>query len=152
MRVALAAILLAGLWLPGEASAQETARPEQGLYLTIFRSPATGLELRAGHTAAYVGFYPTILGKNGKRSNVNFIRGGVTYYARERGVGPYMSPSVLWSLDRKWRSGVLTEVGLRGPLFQRLNGRLGAAVLTTLNHEVRLNPTIGMDLKLGERQ
>jgi hypothetical protein len=138
--------------LPREAFSQDLTRPERGVYLTIFRSPATGLEFRAGHAAAYLGFYPTILGKDGKRSNVNFIRAGVTYYARERGVGPYVSPSILWSLDRGWRSGALTEAGVRGPLFRGLNGRLGAAVLTTLNREVRVNPTIGMDLKLGARR
>jgi hypothetical protein len=30
-----------------------------------------------------------------------------------------------------------------------VNGRLGAAVLTTFDRQVRVNPTIGLDVKLG---
>jgi hypothetical protein len=119
------------------------------VYLTAFRSPATGVELRAGHAAAYLGFYPTVISREGTRGNANFIRAGVTYYARAHGASPYVSPSVVWSLDRRWRSGALTEVGFRGRLYGRLNGRLGAALLTTLDGQVRVNPTVGLDLRLG---
>jgi hypothetical protein len=73
----------------------------------------------------------------------------VTYYARPAGATPYVSPSLVVSLDRGWRGGALTEVGARGRLYRRLNGRLGAAVLTTTDRQVRVNPTVGFDLKLG---
>ena len=149
MRVHSLAVLLAALVLPAAGSAQLSDRPERGLYLTVFRSPATGVELRAGHAATYVGFYPTIISRDGNRENVNFIRAGVTYYMKDHGAGAYVSPSLLWSLDREWKSGALTEVGFRGRLYGRVNGRLGAAVLTTLDKQVRVNPTIGLDIKLG---
>jgi hypothetical protein len=131
-----------------QASAQADAAAERGLYLTVFRSPASGVELRAGHAAGYVGFYPTVLSRDGTRGNANFVRVGGTYYLNARGAGPYVSPSLLWSLQPEWRSGALTEVGFRGRLYGRVNGRLGAAVLTTLDRQVRVNPTIGLDLDL----
>jgi hypothetical protein len=149
MRALSLAVLLAALVLPAEGFAQSTDRSERGLYLTLFRSPSTGVELRAGHAAAFLGFYPTVISRDGRRDNVDFIRTGVTYYTKDHGASLYVSPSLLWSLDRTWRSGALTEVGFRGRLYSRLNGRLGAAVLTTLDGEVRVNPTVGFDLKLG---
>jgi hypothetical protein len=74
---------------------------------------------------------------------------GVTYYLKASGAGAYVSPSLLVSLDRDWRSGTLTEVGFRGRLHGRVNGRLGAAVLTPFDRQVPVNPTIGLDVKLG---
>ena len=59
---------------------------------------------------------------------------------------------MVWSLDDRWRSGALTEVGFRGRLLGRVNGRLGAAVLTTLDRQVRVNPTVGLDVRLGARR
>jgi hypothetical protein len=135
-----------------DLSAQTDARADRGVYLTLFRSPATGVELRSGHAAAHLGFYPTVLSRDGARDNVSFVRAGATYYLRAHGASPYVSPSLLWSLDREWRSGALTEVGFRGRLYGRINGRLGAGVLTTLDGRVRVNPTIGLDLKLGARR
>jgi len=152
MRALFLTILLAALVPPTEGSAQPNDRRERGLYLTAFRSPATGIELRAGHAATYLGFYPTVVSRDGNRGNANFIRAGVTYYVKAQGASPYVSPSLVWSLDPKWRNGALTEVGFRGPLYRRLNGRLGAAVLTTLDRQVRVNPTVGLDLKLGARR
>jgi hypothetical protein len=149
MRLTSLMVLSAALALSPEVSAQTSRQEERGLYLTMFRSPATGIEVRAGHTAAYLGYYPTILTRDGNRANTNFIRVGVTYYMRAEGASPYVSPSLLWSLDADWRSGALTEVGFRLPLYRRLSGRLGAGVLTTLDRQVRVNPTIGLDLGLG---
>src|SRR5687767_11544323 len=53
MRVRLLPVLLATFGFSVAAVAQSTVRDEQGLYLTVFRSPATGIEYRAGHAAAY---------------------------------------------------------------------------------------------------
>ncbi len=149
MRIRFLAALLAALVLAAEGSAQTNDRPERGVYLTLFRSPATGVALRAGHAAVYLGYYPTVISRNGTRGNASFIRAGATYYVNAHGASPYVSPSLLWSLEPKWRSGALTEVGFRGRLYGRLNGRLGVAVLTTLDRQLRVNPTIGLDLKLG---
>jgi hypothetical protein len=148
---ALTVLLTAGmLTLPGLATAQNNAdSTERGLHLTVFRSPATGLEWRGAHVGVYAGFYPTIIARDGERENVNFIRIGATYYVRDRGLTPYVSPSLVASLDRNWSHGALTEVGMRGKLYRRLHGRLGAAVLTTTAGDVRVNPTIGMDVRLG---
>jgi hypothetical protein len=153
MRASFPVLLLALLLLSTEGSAQPVTRTaprdERGLYLTVFRSPATGVELRAGHVAAYAGFYPTVIRRDGARANVNFVRAGVTWFLKASGAGGYVSPSLLVSLDRGWPSGALTEVGFRGRLYGRVNGRLGAAVLTTFGRQVRVNPTIGLDIKLG---
>ena len=148
MRLLPTVLLSLALVLPSAVSAQSTAA-ERGVYLTVFRSPATGVELRAGHVAGYAGFYPTVISRNGTRGNVNFVRAGGTYYLKAQGAGPYVSPSLLVSLDRDWKSGVLTEVGYRGRLYGRVNGRLGAAVLTTFDRQTRVNPTVGLDVKLG---
>jgi hypothetical protein len=150
MRATLLAALTTALIsqvLPAQATAAKPA--ERGVYLTIFRSPATGIELRSGHAAAYAGFYPTILGRDGERGNVNFIRAGATYYMKDRGASPYISPSLLWSLSPNWKNGALTEIGFRGQLYRRLSGRIGGAVLTTFDNQVRVNPTIGLDIPLG---
>jgi hypothetical protein len=149
MRVPALTTLLAALLLPNLLSAQTATPRERGVYLTVFRSPATGLELRSGHVAAYAGFYPTIISRDGQQENVNFIRAGATYYLKARGASLYASPSVVFSLDRSWRNGALTEMGFRGRLFSRVNGRLGAGVLTTTDGLVRVNPTVGLDIKLG---
>ena len=152
MRAFFISLLFAALVLPADASAQSPesiVRSEKGVYLTMFRSPATGVEIRAGHAAAYVGHYPTVISRDGVRGTANFVRAGVTYYSKAQGTSLYVSPSVMWSLGTKWRSGALTEVGFRGRVYGRLNGRLGAAVLTTLDRQVRVNPTVGFDLKLG---
>jgi hypothetical protein len=124
-------------------------QPERGIYLTIFRSPATGVELRAGHAAVHLGFYPTIISKDGKRGNANFVRMGASYYLKASGASAYVTPSILWSLDKNWKHSALTEIGFRGPVYRRLNGRVGAAALTTIDGQVRVNPTVGMDVKLG---
>jgi hypothetical protein len=151
MRTSMMALFLAVSLVPHFALAQDAtpARGERGLYLTVFRSPATGLELRAGHAAAHVGFYPTVIAKNGTRENVNFVRIGATYYVRPRGATAFVTPSVVWSLDDDWKHAALTEIGFRGTLYRGLSGRIGAAVLTTTDGMVRVNPTIGMDIKLG---
>ena len=122
---------------------------ESGLYLTIFRSPSTGIEVRSGHMAGNLGFYPTVLRKDGKRSNANFIRLGGSFYTKDGGSSFYVSPSVVFSLDSDWRHGALTEFGFRGTLYRALSGRLGAGVLTTTDGQVRVSPTVGMTLKLG---
>jgi len=148
MRAFILAFLLAAIVKPSICVSQSAAR-ERGVYLTVFRSPATGIELRAGHAATYVGFYPTVISRDGKRANANFIRAGFSYYVKEDGPSPYLSPSMLVSLGSDWKSGMLNEIGYRGRLYGRVNGRVGAAVLTTFDGQVRVNPTIGLDLKLG---
>ena len=142
-------ILLWAVLAPQTGSSQATAEPERGVYLTAFRSPATGLELRAGHVAAYAGFYPTVIRRQGKLDNLNFIRAGATWYLKAQGASLYASPSFVVSLDRDIESGALTEVGFRGRILPRIHGRLGAAVLTTMDGIVRVNPTVGLDIKLG---
>ena len=143
-------LILALIAAPSLAQAQSpTSAPERGIYLTIFRSPSSGIEIRSGHAAVNLGFYPTVIGKDGKRGNANFIRLGGSFYLNDRGSGLYASPSILFSLDKNWKHGALTELGYRGSIYRGLNGRLGAGVLTTVDGLVRVNPTVGMDIKLG---
>jgi hypothetical protein len=146
------------LSLSPSASAQESqqapaASPERGLYLTAFRSPATGLEYRAGRFAIHGGYYVTILkvGEHAKGENTNFVRTGASFYLRPKGWTPYVSPSVVLSLDDDWDNGILTEVGLRIPVFSRASLRGGVGVLRTFDGETKVNPTIGLDVRLGKR-
>jgi hypothetical protein len=62
-----------------------------------------------------------------------------------------VSPSLVLSLDDDWDNGVLTEVGVRFPLFARASLRGGVGVLQTFDGETRVNPTIGLDVRLGRR-
>ena len=142
--------LVLAIAAPHVAMSQTSSRPrESGVYLTIFRSPSTGVEVRSGHAAGNLGFYPTVLRKDGKRDSANFIRLGGSFYAKDRGSSFYVSPSVVFSLDSDWGHGALTEFGFRGTLYRALSGRLGVGVLTTTDGQVRVNPTVGMTLKLG---
>jgi hypothetical protein len=146
------------LFLSSPASAQDSAQPtsapaDGGLYLTTFRSPATGLEYRAGRLAIHAGYYVTIIKADGqvKGENTNFVRTGASFYLRPTGWTPYVSPSLVLSLDDDWDNGILTEVGLRMPIFSRASLRGGVGVLRTFNGQTRVNPTIGLDVRLGGR-
>jgi hypothetical protein len=157
-------VLLAGLTfaitlsLSSPASAQDAqqplaAPPEGGLYVTAFRSPATGLEYRTGRFAIHAGYYVTILKASvqAKGESTNFVRTGASFYLRPAGWTPYVSPSLVLSLDDDWGNGVLTELGLRIPVFSRASLRGGVGVLRTFDGETRVNPTIGLDVRLGKR-
>ncbi len=144
------------LSVPSSALAQDVQAPpprEGGLYLTAFRSPATGLEYRSGRFAIHAGYYVTILksGEQAKAENTNFVRTGASFYLRPAGWTPYVSPSIVISLDDDWDHGVLTELGLRIPVFSRASLRGGVGVLRTFGGETRVNPTIGVDVRLGKR-
>ncbi len=157
-------VLLAGLAfalvvsMSSSASAQgaqqpPAASPERGLYLTAFRSPATGLEYRTGRFAVHAGYYVTILeiGEQAHGDSTSFVRTGASFYLRPTGWTPYVSPSVVFSLDDDWDNGILTEVGMRIPVFSRASLRGGVGVLRTFDGETRVNPTIGLDVRLGKR-
>lgn len=149
LRLAIALVLCAA-----PLAAQEAAPPAGGgLHLTVFRSPATGLEYRRGAFAAHAGYYPTILKADGQAEgeNTNFIRAGVAAYLRPRGWSPFIAPALLVSLDDDWESGVITEIGARVPVAGRLALRGGVGILTAFDGEVRANPTIGFDIRLGGR-
>lgn len=136
------------------AAAPASARPaEGGFYVTIFRNPSTGIEYRRGAFAAHGGYYPTILKADGQDEgeNTNFVRLGASAYLRPSGASPYASLAFLVSLDDDWKNGLLSEVGVRLPFAQRFAGRLGVGVLTTTDGEVRVNPTVGFDVRLGNR-
>lgn len=155
-RFRIAALAAIGVFLgaspaQGQQPAREPVR-EGGVYLTIFRSPATGLEIRGPHVGAHLGFYPTIIEADGQSEgeNTNFIRIGASYYVRASGWTPYVAPALLVSLDDDWDNGVLSDVGLRFPFARRGAFRIGVGVLTTFDGEVRVNPTVGFDLRLGK--
>jgi len=159
MNVLLGAVTLGtAMFVSSPASAQESAQnlrafSEGGFYLTAFRSPATGLEYRAGRFAIHAGHYVTILKARdqAKGETTNFVRTGASFYVRPSGWTPYISPSVVLSLDDDWDNGVLTELGLRIPVFSRASLRGGVGVLRTFNGQTRVNPTIGLDVRLGSR-
>lgn len=159
MKVLFAGLHFAiALSLSSPASAQDPQRsvvasPVGGLYLTAFRSPSTGLEYRTGRFAIHAGYSLTILktGEQAKGESTNFVRSGASFYLRPSGWTPYVSPSLVLSLDVDWDNGVLTELGLRIPVFSRASLRGGIGVLRTFDGETRVNPTIGRDVRLGRR-
>jgi len=137
---------------PVRLAAQESPVPsDAGVYPTIFRTPSTGLEWRGVRYGVHGGFYPTILKTDAQSEgqNTNFIRVGATVYARPIGWTPYVSPSVLISLDEDWENSVLTDVGVRMPFARRAAFRLGVGLLASFDGEVRVNPTVGIDVRLG---
>ena len=128
------------------------ARPPQGgLYLTAFRSPSTGLEYRRGALAVNAGWYPTIIKADGQTEseNTNFVRIGFSAYLRSHGITPFISPGLLLSLDDDWDNGIITEAGVRFPVARWLALRGGVGVITSFDGEVRVNPTVGFDIRLG---
>jgi hypothetical protein len=142
--------LATALLLPATASAQR--RSDGQLYLTIFRNPSSGLELRFGQIGVHAGFYPTILKADGesKGKNTNFLRFGATVYTSATGPALYLSPSLAVSLDKRFKSGVLTDAGVRGRIAGPVAGRLGVGMLNTFDGETRVNPTVGLDVRLGK--
>jgi hypothetical protein len=154
---------IAGAHLPVAAHAQAPRassdstrvqrRVEGGLYLTIFRNPASGLEYRRGAFAVHGGYYPTILKADGQSEgeNTNFLRAGVSTYLRPSGFSPYASAALLVSLDDDWDNGIISEAGIRAPFLSRFAARLGVGVLTSFDGAVRVNPTVGLDVGLGGR-
>jgi hypothetical protein len=148
--IALAATII----LPASADAQTTPAPsEDGAHITFFRSPATGLEYRWGRFGLHTGYYPTILKDDGQTTgeNTNFVRAGATYYLRSARWTLFVSPAVLISLDDDWDNGVLTEVGVRVPVFNRTSFRVGVGVLRTFDGITRVNPTVGFDVRLSAK-
>ena len=91
------------------------------------------------------------IGERARGENTNFVRTGASFYLRPTGWTPYVSPSVVLSLDDDWDNGILTELGVRIPVFSRASVRGGVGVLRTFDGETRVNPTIGLDVRLGMR-
>ncbi len=144
--VALAAALI----LPLTASAQRLRDGQ--LYITVFRNPSSGVEVRFGRIGVHAGFYPTILKADGeaKGSNTNFMRFGTTVYTSATGPALYLSPSLAVSLDKRFKSGFFTDAGIRGRIAGPVAGRLGVGVLNTFDGETRVNPTVGLDIRIGK--
>jgi hypothetical protein len=151
VRIALAALLLS-LALPARSQCQRVGEPQ--LYLTVFRNPSSGIELRFGQIGVHAGFYPTILKADGepKGKNTNFVRFGATVYSAASGTALYLSPSFVVSLDKRFRSGFLTDAGVRGRIAGPVAGRIGVGMLNTFDGEVRVNPTVGLDVRLGRQK
>ena len=142
------------IMLPASAAAQTTPTPsEDGAHITFFRSPATGLEYRWSQFGLHTGYYPTILRAEDQTSgeNTSFVRAGASYYLRSARWTLFVSPAVLISLDDDWDNAVLTEVGIRVPVFNRTSFRAGVGVLRTFDGVTRVNPTIGFDVRVGAK-
>jgi len=112
-----------------------------------------GLEHRWGRFGLHTGYYPTILKAEGQTTgeNTNFIRAGASYYLRSARWTLFVSPAVLISLDDDWDNAVLTEVGIRVPVFNRTSFRVGVGVLRTFDGVTRINPTVGFDVRVGAK-
>jgi hypothetical protein len=117
--------------------------------LTIFRSPGTGLQLSRGHFAAFAAHYPTVIKRDGKQRDTQFLRFGVAAYAApDARTSPYASLSFAPSLTKGWSNSGLADVGLRQQFTDRFNGQLGVALLyAPQSRETRVNPTIGLGVR-----
>jgi hypothetical protein len=117
--------------------------------LTIFRSPGTGLQLSRGHFAAFAAHYPTVIERDGKQRDTQFLRFGIAAYAApDARTSPYASLSFAPSLTKGWSNSGLVDVGLRQQFTDRFNGQLGMALLyAPQSRETRVNPTIGLGVR-----
>lgn len=142
--------LVSSTAMPLVLNAQQARTPQ--VYLTVFRNPSSGIEVRFGQVGLHAGFYPTILKADGetKGRNTNFIRAGASFYTSATGTALYISPSIAFSLDSRFRSGIFTDAGVRARIAGPVSGRLGVGMLNTFNGEVRVNPTVGLDVRLGK--
>jgi hypothetical protein len=141
---------LTSLAIPQALQGQRLRTPQ--VFLTVFRNPSSGIELRFGQVGVHAGYYPTILKADGeaKGKNTNFLRVGGTIYSSATGTALYLSPSIAVSLDRRFKSGVFTDAGIRGRIGGPVAGRLGVGMLNTFDGELRVNPTVGLDIRLGK--
>lgn len=145
-------LLAVSLSVPRVAESQRANGPQ--VYLTVFRNPSSGIELRFGKIGVHAGFYPTILKADNetKGKNTNFLRFGTTLYTSAERTALYVSPSVVVSLDTRFKSGILTDAGIRGRIAGPVAGRLGVGMLNTFDGELRVNPTVGLDIRLGGKR
>lgn len=152
LRSLIPAALALALFAPRIAEAQGSKGPQ--VYLTVFRNPSSGIELRFGKIGVHAGFYPTILKADNetKGKNTNFLRFGTTFYTSADRTALYVSPSVAVSLDKRFKSGFFTDAGVRGRIAGPVAGRLGVGMLNTFDGELRVNPTVGLDVRLGGKR
>jgi hypothetical protein len=149
----LLAVAAAPIAAQSDSAVTPVAAPvlrDDGWHLTLFRSPGTGVEWRQGRWGVHAAHYPTIVRAPGqaRARAAAFVRVGAAWYARPGGWSPYVAPSVLVSLDRDWGNGVLTEAGVRLPVVRGTAIRAGVGVLAAFDGTVRVNPTIGVSLRL----
>lgn len=122
----------------------QRSHPRTTVSLTVFRNPATGLEVRRGALAVHAGYYPTIIPRGGENRNTEFARLGASVFLRDHGVSPYVGAAALVSLSDGWSNSALVEAGALVPVVGPVALRLGAGLLVpTDGDRVRLNPTIG---------
>ncbi len=154
MRV-LPLVLALGITLsPAGAAGQANSAPSTSMErpdqwratVTIFRSPGTGLQLQRRHLALFLGFYPTVIKREGEQRNTNFIRLGAAYYAApDARTSPYASLAFAPSLTKGWSNSVIADVGVRRMFTTRFSGQIGVAVLhAPESKQTRVNPTIGL--------
>lgn len=145
--LALAAALLATAaptFAQSAAPAQARRFSRPTVSATVFRNPATGIELRYGALAAHAGYYPTIIPRGGENRNTEFVRLGASVFLRDHGLTPYASAAYLVSLTDGWADSALLETGTLVPIVGPVDVRLGAGLMVPTDGErVRLNPTIG---------
>jgi hypothetical protein len=155
MKNASKVLLLTATLAASALSAQEVPEFEgQRLSVNIFRAPSTGLDYRfSDHASVHAGHYPTVLSINGDNTNVNFVRLGGTFWL-STGSGPYLSTGVAFSMEPSvWDHSIANEAGYHQRLGSRVSARLGAILLSTTDFErTRLNPTIGLSVRLGSRR
>jgi hypothetical protein len=155
MRFLLVATLGATLSLPTRAQstapqrASTIAGDDWRVTMTLFRSPGSGVQISRGHLAAFVAHYPTVIKRNDKQRNTQFVRIGVAAYARpDARTSPYVSLSYAPSLTKGWANSALFDLGARQRLGNRFSGQLGAAVLyAPETRQTRFNPTVGLGVQ-----
>ncbi len=120
------------------------------LYLNFFRNPSIGPEYRVKYFSTHIGYYPTILSPNEdeKKETTGFLRTGITAWPVP---WLYASVSHLHGLTGKWRNRneILLEAGVQGLILdERIALRFGIAVLPSVDHGTKVNPTPGISLRI----
>lgn len=121
--------------------------------INAFRNPSIGAEIRHNKVSGHIGYYTTILTRDGKTSTFanSFIRTGISYWylvfgKSETPSALYTSASWLRGIDFDYKSQnvALIETGARFHIWHGINFRLGVALLTGGGKPAQINPTPGL--------
>ncbi|GAB3899089.1 hypothetical protein GCM10028803_19600 [Larkinella knui] len=123
------------------------------LAVNAFRNPSVGLEYRHRQISVHVGYYPTVVSKNseGVNQTTSFVRAGVSLWflpvgRNENPSSFYTSLSYVRGLNQPYKNdnGLMADAGFRWMIWKGLNFRIGAALLASPHHTVKVNPTPGL--------
>ena len=133
-------------------SSAQSKFPKNSISVNGFRNPSIGLEYQRNQISIHAGYYVTNFESG---VTTEFFKTGLTYWVFPMELSKSAhSPSSFYvsgsyaigtSRDYKDQNAVIGEVGFKWFVWKGLNLRLGVAVLSAEDHEVKINPTPGIN-------